>query len=68
MNTHYPELPVLVKQKFDCREWVLISSSENKSLFCDSLHVKYHLQWNVSSINKSNIALIFMGVKCDLLH
>jgi hypothetical protein len=36
--------------------------------FCDSLDVKYHLQWNVSSIIKSNIPFIFMCVKCDLLH
>jgi len=41
---------------------------ENKSLFCDLLHVKYHLQWNDSSINKSDIPFIFMAVKCDFLH
>jgi hypothetical protein len=33
-----------------------------------SLHVKYHLQWNVSSINKSDIPFIFMGVEGDFLH
>ena len=46
---------VLVKQRFDCRGWILSCFKEKKFLFCNSLHVKYHLQWNVSSINKSNI-------------
>jgi hypothetical protein len=71
--TLYPELPavyqcVLVKQKFDFRKLILSISYERKSLFCDSLHVQYHLKWNASSTNKSNIRLIFMGGKCDLSH
>ena len=57
-------LCVLVNQKFDCRDWIL-SSLKKKNLL---LHVKYHLQWNVSSCNKSNIPFIFMGVKCDLSY
>jgi hypothetical protein len=69
----YPELPAIyqcvhVKQKFDFREWILSSFQERKYLFCDSLHVQYRLQWNVSSTNKSNIPFICMGVKCEFLH
>jgi len=41
---------------------------EKKSAVCDSMLVHYHLQWNVSSVNKPNIPFIFMGVKCDFLH
>ena len=39
-----------------------------KSLFCDSLHVKYHLQWNVLSINQSDIPLSFVDVTCNFSH
>jgi hypothetical protein len=52
-----------MKQKFDSRKWISSSFTEWPSLFCDLLHVQYDLQWNVSSINKSNIPFIFMGVR-----
>ena len=54
--------------KFNYREGISSSFLEKKSVVCDSMHVHYHLQWNVSSVNKPNIPFIFMGVKCDFLH
>jgi hypothetical protein len=53
-------LCVLVKQKFDCRDWILASLYEKN--ICASQHVKYHLQWSVLSTSKSNTSLIVMGV------
>jgi hypothetical protein len=59
---------VLKKQKFDSRKWISSSFKEWTCIFCYSQHVQYHLQWNVLSMNKSNMPFIFMGVKCNLLH
>jgi len=33
-----------------------------EKFFCDSLHVKYRVQWNVSSITKSKTFLSFLWV------
>ena len=54
-NCHPLYQRVLVEQKFDCKDWILSCFKEKKLLFCNTLCVKYHLQWNVSSMNKSNI-------------
>jgi len=47
----------LVKQQCNCRDWILSCFGGGD---CGSLHVKYHLQWNVSSSSKLNIPVIFI--------
>jgi hypothetical protein len=61
----YAELPVLVKQKFASENGCRAIFKKGILYFVTQLHVKCHLQCSASSINKSNIAFIFMAVSCD---